>query len=180
MWVLNPSVSCSWRLVIWTFIAFPVGVNKAGFLLLFSNGKTVQKSCYSNTRKPEVNPQPAFPAAKSGTLQSISFDPGPADSNMICHNFRRWEAEGILSSSRYLAMVRRAILSPCSFNTCMIFWSEKGFWGDSWRTSSLIFSLTDKDDTSKPSTDSKPLVKKYFNSNNPLGVCTYLWVVTRL
>ena len=45
---------------------------------------------------------------------------------------------------------------------------------------SLIFSFTDMEETSKPLTDSRPLVKKNFNSKIPRSVWTYLWVVTRL
>src|SRR3989442_10680258 len=45
---------------------------------------------------------------------------------------------------------------------------------------SWIIFLTETDDTISPSPDAMPLWKKNFSSNNPCGVSTYLFVVTRL
>src|SRR4029453_2259945 len=45
---------------------------------------------------------------------------------------------------------------------------------------SWIIFLTETDDTISPSPDAMPLWKKYFRSNSPCGVSTYLLVVTRL
>jgi hypothetical protein len=47
------------------------------------------------------------------------------------------------------------------------------------RMSWIIF-LTETDDTISPSPAAMPLWKKYFSSNSPCGVSTYLFVVTRL
>src|SRR5439155_15787617 len=47
------------------------------------------------------------------------------------------------------------------------------------RRSWIIF-FTETDDTMAPSPDAMPLWKKNFSSNNPCGVSTYLFVVTRL
>src|SRR4029453_7443799 len=90
---------------------------------------------------------------------------------------RRWCDGRMPSSSRYLATVRRAMVSPCPCSAWAISWSERAAATSPASTISLIICFTDTDDTIDPLTDTMPLWKKYLSSNRPCGVCTYLFVV---
>src|SRR5688500_18975802 len=84
------------------------------------------------------------------------------------------------STSRYLATVRRAISVPCALSSSTIFWSEYGLRGSSCHTSCLMWCFTASLAVSSPDTRAMDELKKYFSSKMPCGVCTYLFVVTRL
>src|SRR5262249_22755476 len=92
---------------------------------------------------------------------------------------RRWEGR-IPSSSRYLATVRRAMVSPCPLSTRATSWSDSGLDTSSAATMSRIFFLMDTEETISPVSEAMPLWKKYLSSKSPCGVSTYLLVVTRL
>jgi len=81
--------------------------------------------------------------------------------------------------SRYLATVRRAILSPRAESRSTIRLSDSGRLSFSAATISWIICLTARAETSSPSSLSRPAEKKYFNANTPRGVCTYFCLVTR-
>src|SRR6185369_1682170 len=92
----------------------------------------------------------------------------------------RSEDDPRLSISRYLVTVRRAIFTVSPVSISAIFWSESGFWEFSFSIISLILFFTLSEATKSPPLVERPLLKKYFNSSNPCGVCIYLLVVTRL
>ena len=84
------------------------------------------------------------------------------------------------SISRYLATVRRAIWMPDAFSSIStIAWSESGFCLSSSSMIFLIDCFTLSDAMSSSATRRIDELKKYFSSNSPCGVCTYLLVVTR-
>src|SRR5450830_1424322 len=80
---------------------------------------------------------------------------------------------GILSTSRYLATVRRATTMPCSANISAILLSESGFLGSSAPISCLMRARIAVEDASPPASVATWLPKKYFNSNMPCGVSMY-------
>ena len=84
------------------------------------------------------------------------------------------------STSRYFAMVRRAMFTPFSFKVAAISWSERGFAESSSAIIVAIMSWTLLFDTWVPSCILIPGVKKYFISNMPDGVFMYLEATARL
>src|SRR6185295_8420639 len=93
---------------------------------------------------------------------------------------RRSFDDGMRSSSRYLAMVRRAMRSPSRPRICTMAASDSGCPASSSATAFLIFSLTVRDETSAPLSLTSPEWKKNRISKSPRGVCMYLWFTTRL
>src|SRR5262249_54216996 len=91
----------------------------------------------------------------------------------------RWEEEGIFSSSRYFATVRRAIWIPSARSRCMIRASDCGRRVSSSEMIRAILFLIEREETSPPSTESIPLWKKYFIGKRPRGVWMYLFERTR-
>ena len=87
--------------------------------------------------------------------------------------------EGMRSSSRYLATVRRAIWIPSARSRCMIRASECGRRGSSSAMIREILFLIDSEETSSPVDESMPLWKKYFIGKSPRGVWMYLFDTTR-
>src|SRR5690554_5192426 len=86
---------------------------------------------------------------------------------------------GMFSDSRYLAMVRRATLMPCSSSIFAILLSLSGLRGVSAATIFLIRARIAVEENSPPAAVPTWLEKKYLSSNIPRGVCMYFCVVTR-
>src|SRR5204863_3787711 len=83
-------------------------------------------------------------------------------------------------SSRYFATVRRA-MSICSLpSISAMYWSLSGFFASSLAMIPRILSFTLSAETSSPRPLRRLEVKKYFSSNVPCGVWTYLPAVARL
>src|SRR5207302_54351 len=96
------------------------------------------------------------------------------------HNRLRMRAGRMLSWSRYLATVRRAIFTPRCANISTICWSVSGFLVSSSSTIFWICALIERALASSPVVVDKPLEKKNLSGNRPRGVCTYFSLVTRL
>src|SRR3990172_9233436 len=114
-----------------------------------------------------------------GDRDAVAADDAAHPQRFLGARRRRWEGR-IASSSRYLATVRRAMTRPRPFRTWAISWSESGLAASSASSRSLIIFLTDREETMSPAPVAIPLWKKYLSSKSPWGVCTYLFVVTRL
>src|SRR5512143_979650 len=96
------------------------------------------------------------------------------------YGFLRTEAGGILSSPLYFETVRLAMSMFFFFSRFTISLSFSGFFGSS---SVIVFwmrFLTEMDDRVSPSMLDMPPAKKNLSSYMPIGVCMYLFVVTRL
>src|SRR5262249_28234676 len=109
----------------------------------------------------------------------VGLSPGEQDAHQW-NPCRLSLEDGMRSSSRYFATVRRAMRRPSSLRICTMAASDSGRRGSSSPTTFLMRSLTARDDTSSPWVELIPEWKKYFISNKPRGVCMYLWFTTRL
>src|SRR6266700_1373397 len=96
------------------------------------------------------------------------------------HRRFRMRAGRMLNWSRYLATVRRAILTPFCSNSSTICWSVSGFFGSSSATIFSICALILRALASSPVVVESPLEKKNLSGSSPRGVCTYFSFVTRL
>src|SRR5206468_12576280 len=96
------------------------------------------------------------------------------------HSRLRIRAGRMFSWSRYLATVRRAILTPRCANISTICWSVSGFLGSSSPTIFWICALMERALASSPVVVERPLEKKNLSGKRPRGVCTYFSFVTRL
>src|SRR5579863_77195 len=88
--------------------------------------------------------------------------------------------EGMLSSSRYLATVRRAIWIPSRFWMRISSLSESGRFGSSAWIICSILRFTVSDEMFSPYSRSMPLWKKNFIGKRPRWVWMYLLETTRL
>src|SRR5438094_3464842 len=99
------------------------------------------------------------------------------------HSRLRMRAGRMLSWSRYLATVRRAILTPFCANISTICWSVSGFLGSSSPTIFWICARMARALASSPVVVERPLEKKNLSGRRPRGVCTYfsfVWLLTVL
>src|SRR4029077_4834427 len=88
--------------------------------------------------------------------------------------------DGMLSSSRYLATVRRAIWIPSRFRIRISSLSDSGRLGSSAWTICSIFRLTVREEMLSPYSRSIPLWKKNFIGKRPRWVWMYLLETPRL
>src|SRR5438477_544284 len=96
------------------------------------------------------------------------------------HSRLRIRAGRMLSWSRYLATVRRAILTPRCANISTICWSVRGFLASSSPTIFWICARMARALASSPVVVERPLEKKNLRGRSPRGVWTYFSFVTRL
>src|SRR5262249_3984978 len=91
----------------------------------------------------------------------------------------RIELDGMWSSSRYFATVRRAMRIPSRARSSESRASESGWAGSSASMSARILFFTARDETSSPPEDAIAEWKKNFMGTSPRGVAIHLLDTTR-
>src|SRR5204862_1604026 len=101
----------------------------------------------------------------------VSASAAPTGTAPQRNPWRRSFEDGMRSSSRYLATVRRAMRNPSRPRYCTSAASDSGCAASSSETAFWMRSLTVREETSWPASLEIPEWKKKRISNSPRGVC---------